>query len=225
MTYNELVDPYLKSLGVSRKKDCGTVEVVLPYIIMDVEYQMYCKVIRPLECKYLLSASKKEWAQAYNKFNQPFFKAYRNYKNEEDVIISLMDSMGSYIERDILVAKISVMNVLMDNGYHPDVQDVIATCYVCDALAKAALVQIERTFGITPKCDSLRRNLKAISHHSILFGKEYVGGQVVITDKREEAIEKSFDVLVRKIVKWVFQEAPAILENHEDDKKEEGVFS
>ena len=53
MTRKEIADKYLAELGMkSEKGDCF--EFVVPFIILDLVYDLYCKFIAPLDVKFEL---------------------------------------------------------------------------------------------------------------------------------------------------------------------------
>lgn len=200
MKNTEIVDIYLKSLGMKRVSG-DSLEPILPHIMMDAQYQIYCKEIKPLDCKHRLKKFRNEWIQHYNLFNRQFFSAFTD--EQKDEVIDKMDSFERYIYNDIVIAKVSIMNCC--TGCDFQTQKVLAACALCNILAQAALVIWQKVYKNSKGQDTKNLEIEAIGRCASLFMHEYYRGAKDISCNNDN-VDKAISVLCRKMVKWLYDD-------------------
>ena len=84
MTIREIIDTYLKSnrLKVDKGNE-GDFSPILPLMIMDEAYQIFCEYIRPIECRFESNRLKKDWLKEYHTFNQSYFSHFNQEQIEQ----------------------------------------------------------------------------------------------------------------------------------------------
>ena len=133
MTNSELVNKFLLHRGFSKIQGESLLPI-MPYIVMDVVYNMYNKTIRPIPAKHQLKRLKKTWEDAYNRFDRTFLAAFT--QDEQDEIMDKMDSLEEYIANAKAIAEIQTMNCF--DHLAIDQQSVIACANVCNLLTHYA---------------------------------------------------------------------------------------
>ena len=133
MTNSELVNKFLLHRGFSKIQGESLLPI-MPYIVMDVVYNMYNKTIRPIPAKHQLKRLKKTWEDAYNRFDRTFLAAFS--PDEQDEIMDKMDSLEEYIANAKTVAEVQTMNCFDHLAINQ--QSVIACANVCNLLTHYA---------------------------------------------------------------------------------------
>ena len=133
MTNSELVNKFLDHRGYSKIKGESLLPI-MPYIVMDVVYNMYNKTIRPIPAKHKLKKLKTTWEEAYNRFDRVFLAAFT--EDEQDEIIDRMDDLEAYIANAKTIAEIQTMNCF--SFLSLEQQKVLACANVCNLLTHYA---------------------------------------------------------------------------------------
>lgn len=111
ITNREIVDTYLayKGLRLTDNKTRDDVRFLIPFYLMDISYQIYCKEIKDYECKHKIKEIKKRWKESYRQFYADFFMAFN--PDQTDFIVDQMDEFENYIHNKVVMLKSTVMRV------------------------------------------------------------------------------------------------------------------
>lgn len=115
---------------------------LLPLLIMDVAYEIFCKHIKPVECKREMKMYKNEWLKCYRSFNLEYFSLYN--AEEQDYIVDIMDKFVKWIDRHLLICSIQISNQLKFET--KERQDVLCATLMISILAQSARVIYESIF-------------------------------------------------------------------------------
>ena len=135
MTNDQITDKWLSLIGLRREKG-HSLEAILPFLMLDVNYSIYQSTVRPIECKRDMKMWKKRWIKSYNRINRSFFRAFSD--DEQDVVIGIMDDFSNYISNDVMIARVQVMNILKD--IELEHQKVCSDLVIANVLAQSAQV-------------------------------------------------------------------------------------
>lgn len=133
MTNSELVNKFLQHRGYSEIKGESLLPI-MPYIVMDVVYNMYNKTIRPIPARHKLKKLKTTWEDAYNRFDRVFLAAFT--PDEQNEIMDKMDSLEDYIANAKTIALVQTMNCF--SFLTLEQQQVLACANVCNLLTHYA---------------------------------------------------------------------------------------
>lgn len=136
MTNADIVDVWLKHRSMklsSGKRDDNL--PLMPFFIMDVVYQIYCKDIKDYPCRFRLAKAKNKWRNDYAEFNREFFRPFN--ADQTEYIGEQMDEFGDYIRNHVVMLKSCAMELMGDSQDFND-KKVLASVAVCNVLAQAA---------------------------------------------------------------------------------------
>ena len=84
MTNREITDRYLKYKGMTRTKpESLGFQPILPFYVMDVVYEIYCKYVMPLPAARELKKAKNEWRDAYNLLDRDFHRQPAHHRHHQ----------------------------------------------------------------------------------------------------------------------------------------------
>lgn len=198
MTNIELVEKYLHSIGMKLVKG-STLEALFPFLIMDCQYQLYCKDIAPIPVKQDLKKVRNQWIESYNKFNRSLFKAFT--VDEQDEIVDKMDDFSSYIQNDLVVAKVAMMDVAKQLPF--EIQNVIGSCLMCNALAQMAQIIWGKVYHNRRNESMFNREIDGVRKFSWRFLNMYYKEDEHISCN-VETVNTTIDILCRKAIKWLY---------------------
>ena len=147
-TIKDLVAAYLAPKGL--KATCGNdneVAPLLPLIIMDAAYQIFCRNIKPVECRHNMQKWRNGWLGSYDRFNQSFFRCFD--REQTDLICDIMDDFETHMEHDIFILLIQVENLL--KGEPLDRQETLASAILINILCQCAEIVWEDTYRTAPR--------------------------------------------------------------------------
>lgn len=212
---HDLVTKYFRSLGfVKVKGSTSDITPLMPFLCLDIQYSYYQKVIAPIDATENLKDVRNKWRDAYNKLNKKFFYPYN--QRDKDEIIDLMDSLEDAIKNDLLVLKVQIMNLIIDEPL--DVQEVYSTCAVCNVLTRCALFYYETVYHDRWGKPIRNNAIKAIQDNSILFGYMYRNKPNDIEAASKKAVDDAITVVCRRIVHWMTQ-----IRNKEQENELQGT--
>lgn len=202
MTNKEIVDTYLKAQGFKRitggDEDFSP---ILPFIMLDGVYQMYCKTISPIQCRFEMRKYKNDWEKSYNAFNKAFFDCFSD--SQTDAIIDKMDSFADYIGNYLVVAKVQIMDVLKNEP--SERQEVLATCLLCSILAQSAQVVWKRVYKSGHYGVSENFAIKNLHKAICDFMNAYYGkNKPHIKVDKEKPVSDAVSVLCHKMITWLY---------------------
>jgi len=196
MDIDNLVDTYIQSIGLRRKKG-SSASPLLPFFILDAMYQILSKDLKPIPVKNITRKALNDWIHTYNLLNRSFFRAF-NTEQQNDVI-DLMDSFQESIANDIVITQVQVMNQLGKHGIPWEGQKVLASAMLCNILAQQASIVWEEVYHHPHK------SFVALERHSqrwmqSYFLQHYPGH---INPNDDEQICLAVDILCKKIIQFL----------------------
>lgn len=195
---DSIVDVYIKHCGMRRVEGIGA-DPILPFFILDAMYSIMTKDIYPLDSKREMKVALNRWKAAYTAFNRDFFSAFS--ADEQDKVIDIMDSFQSYIGNDIVIAKISVMNLLQSYNLTLEQQKIVSSCMLCHVLAQTASIIWDAVYALKAKNPYIRSILKYSSEYmNLYFGKI---SKATINPNNSKEICAAMDALCKKIIKFL----------------------
>lgn len=201
ITNQEIVDVYLKYRGKRRteKGKRDNTLPLMPFFIMDVVYQIFCKDIKEMECKHQMKRYKNQWADNYNKFNHEFFRAFN--EEQKDYIIDLMDEFGEYIHNTVVMLKSAVVNSFTQETSFEDKRNLAAflTCNVLCQAAQHLYGDMYRNRYMQKEMNSHIAGVQQATYKIACCYPAAKGVDLTSSDKVMEMI----DVLCKKIVKFL----------------------
>lgn len=196
MDANTLVEAYVAHLGLKRVQGTGA-DPILPFFILDVMNTILHRDLFPVKAQHEEKKAKKLWVQNYHTFNKDFFSAFND--EQQDEIIDIMDDFEAYVNNDVVIVKVAVMNEIAKYDVSLADQVVLADLMVCHILAQTAQIVWTAVY---------RRENKFI--HSILF---YAGRWMelyarrcttsVIRTQDSEGITVAVNALCKRVVKFL----------------------
>lgn len=198
MTNKELVEKYLASRGM-RLVSGSTLEPLLPFIIMDAQYQLYSHDVAPLPVKREMKQERNKWIAAYNKFNKGLFRAFDT--DEQDEIIDKMDEFSAYIQNDLMITKVAMMDLVKHLPFER--QNVIGSCLMCNTLAQVAQIIWSKVFHDRHGNPETNRELHCVRISSYRFLNMYHHEGRNISCNTE-TVNTALDIFCRKAVKWLY---------------------
>ncbi len=136
MTNRELIQAYIKKTGVLKRGSEDNPMPLLPFLIMDIQYQIFCKEIRPVECRHQMNRYKHIWAENYNRFNQRFFRAFT--PEQVEAVGDMMEGYEEYVANDVMIARVALMNELSDEDF--STQQLLSAVLLCNTLVQCASI-------------------------------------------------------------------------------------
>lgn len=203
MTTRELTEKYLKAHGLRLLVGAdGDLSPILPFLILDVQYQIFDKNIRPLKVRFEAKRIKKEWENHYRAFNRDFFECYT--VDEADEIIDMMDRLEAYIHNEVEFVKISVMGCMRD--FDLEAQVVLASAMVCNILCQTAQVVWGHCYKDKNYCDKKNPEIKAMTSCSYRFMNAVYKNTREVDCNDSTDVNNCVNALCRKIVRFLKEE-------------------
>lgn len=199
MTNIELVEKYLHSIGMKLVTG-STLETLLPFLIMDCQYQLYTKDIAHLPAKRELKKIRNQWIESYNRFNRSLFDAFSI--EEQDEIVDRMDDFANYIQNDLVIAKVAMMDVAKKLPL--ETQNVIGSCLMCNALAQMAQIIWGKVYHNRRNESMFNREIDGVRKFSWRFLNMYYKEDENISCN-VESVNTTIDILCRKVIKWLYK--------------------
>lgn len=201
MTNGDIVDVWLKHRGMKLsggKRDYNL--PLMPFFIMDVVYQIYCKDIKDIPCRHKMAQAQKRWAKSYHSFNMDFFLAFN--EDQTDYIVDQMDEFETYIHNTLVMFKataISSFNV--DAPF--DEKRILASVLACNVLCQAAQRLHMDMYRKTNMKGERNKYIEDIQKASYDFANAFPASSKDIDLTSRDDVMKMIDVLCKKIVQFL----------------------
>lgn len=196
MDANTLVDTYIKHLGLKRISG-DDASPILPFFILDVMYTLYRKSIQPVPSQFEEKKAKNLWMKNYHLFNRDFFSVFSD--DQQDEIIDIMDAFEEYINNDVVIVKVAVMNELSPHGLNLDDQDILASCLICDILAQSAQVIWRAVY------DNDNQYINAIMRNATRWMNLYIRKRTdaLVDTNKSKQVTDAVNALCKKMVNFL----------------------
>lgn len=200
-TVNDLIKAYLAPKGL--KMRCSTdneVAPLLPLIIMDTAYQIFCRNIKPVECRHNMQKWRNEWLRSYDRFNQSFFRCFGS--EETDLMCDIMDDFDKHIEHDIFITLIQIENLLKDEPLER--QEVLASAILVNVLCQCAEIVWEDTYKTAPREYRMYTDITACRVLIRKWLEGYYGkNKPVIRPNDDRNVTMAVNILCKKLVDFL----------------------
>lgn len=202
MSINEIVDTYMRHCHMRRVQGTGG-DPILPFFMLDAMYQILKRDLWPVESRHEAKRERTLWLNSYNAFNRDFFSAFDD--DQKDYIIDLMDSFESYINNDVIVARVAIMNQIKQYGLEFEDQKVLSSFMLCHILAQTAKITwnaIYKTKYCGPRASVY---LDSILKHSSRWMNLYFASKsdAHINPNNDKQICLAVDILCKKMVNFI----------------------
>lgn len=202
MTNKEIMEKFLERNGL--RLYTGTADdfsPMLPWMIMNIQYQIFWKIIHPMPCGHSLQKYKSRWHECYNKFNHSLLCVFSDVEKAE--IAEKMGEFEDYMDYHVTVAKMQFMNRV--SFYPVDMQDVIASCMMCNVLAQNAQIVYGRVFKTGRLKSKTNRDIEGVEKNSHMFVNILHGmfSDQKVTFMDDKNINDAVLILQKRIVKWL----------------------
>lgn len=212
MTNVEITRAYYKHNNLELQKGSEeSLEAILPFIIMDAVQQLYCTHIKPMDVKGQLAQIRNHWSKTYNEFNRQFFRSFD--EDQIDYVVDKMDAFDSYIQNDLEITRISIMDCFRQEG---DTMQVVASaCVLCGVLTVAANTVWQRVHRVVLPRSKYRPYARIVGEKNPLltilekipykYLGEYRGKAEVINVSNDPKVEAAVNALCRKMIHWLYK--------------------
>lgn len=198
MTTSDILKRYLEynHLKVT-SGNAESFEPLLPFVLMDTVYQLWCKRVQPMNCRFQQNHYKKEWKRQYSAFNSAFFRAFN--PEQTSYIVDLMDEFDEYNRNDRTILKVQLMNCCDFLTFEE--QDFLSDLYLCDIFTKAAQSVWTRVYKHpNPQLELISRNI-------VLFMGTCYHSDRNLTVNDSNQVSVSLQVMFNKMVKWLYEKS------------------
>lgn len=194
----ELVNTYLATQGM--KKVSGNdndLAPLLPLLMMDLASTIWNGSIKKVESKFEMKKYKNEWEKAYHHFVSDFFRAFN--QEQTDYLIDKMDEYENYIQNDLTIAKVHIMNQL---SFEPlERQEILASAMLCNILSQSAQLVTMKVYKNVRGGDKENTWLKKCEVYAWQWMNAYYGtGKPHININENEVATKAIDALCHKLI-------------------------
>lgn len=210
MNNREITDRYLKYKGMTRTKpESLGFQPILPFYVMDVVYEIYCKYVMPIPAARELKKAKNEWRDAYNLLDRDFHRAFT--QDEWADISDQMDAFREYIGNQLTIAIINVMDCFKQ--FTTEQAQAIASLAIADVLSTTAQVLwgniyrnfIRTRFGREKDVPAVNQYIAAVTRAIRNYVDLYylsIGGEWVQVEPSKKIVDAR-DSLVKKVVRYL----------------------
>lgn len=203
MKNKEIIEAFIRKFGTLKKGESDNVLLILPYMVMNLVYTLYQDYIRGVKCHHMLQKYRTIWVNEYTTLNNRFLRAFD--EDQVDAVIDMMDEMEEYMAKDLMVARIAVMNVFPDEDL--EMQEILSAVILANALTQCAQLYWSNSFVDKsgrrlrhPGLDKIERATKEFASH--LPRKNM--SRVNLNDFKD--VEKSVKIVQRRLIQWVIDQ-------------------
>lgn len=200
ITNQQIVDTYL---AYKHMKLSGTarddVRMMMPFYLMDMSYQVYCKDIKNLECKHKVKEAKTRWKESYRKFYSDFFMPFN--EDQTEFITDQMDEFEDYIHNKVVMLKTTVMGVFPQDAPFEE-KKVLASVLTSNTLAQIAQFVYSDMYRNKwhQKLDNFL--IEAVAKNSYEFARHFpVSRNVDLTSSAK--VSAMVDSLCKEVIKFL----------------------
>jgi len=213
MTKKELINRYVESVGATLTQG-SSVEPLLPLLLADAIYTIYCKDIAPLQLPRREEIIREHWSFNYDMFNKPFFHAIGVTNHEQ--VTDIMDDLEAYIANQMMCLRSEMMLLFQDIPFER--RGLIVSAILCHVLAQAAqcawgnVYRHRRVMGYTKDGRSMtldrpdkNRYLDAINNDAFRLANIWHTRieSALVDPNKTKGIPPAINALCRRIYRWV----------------------
>lgn len=195
----DVVEAYLKHNGLKIiAGEYGCTDVLYPFLLMDLQYGIYEKEIKGLECRHLMKRAKSKWRDAFDLFSRSFFAAFT--PDQADRIGDMMDDYRKWMEGSLMVARVAVMNAIGERDFEE--QKLLSACLLCNCLAQCAQIVWGTIFKDEHRRAETNRYIEDVARASKGVADEWMnqrGDRSVINLNGNKAVDDAMCALTRRL--------------------------
>ena len=205
MTNDEMVDKWLASIDMKRVQG-HTLETILPFLMLDVNYQILQSTVKPIDSKHEMQTQKSRWSDASNRLYKRFFRAFT--VDEQNEVIDKMDDFENWIANDVMIAKVQIMNFLQDLDF--DIQKTCAELMIANIMAQSAQIVWGNCYKTSTMHNQKNMDIQAIEKASSRFMNLFHSAvsNRHVNPNQSKPIVAAVDVLCQKMIKWLYKDRP-----------------
>lgn len=197
----DLISAYMRHIGKTYvTNDADDLTPLLPFFILDVEYQLYSKYILPLRCSHDARRWKAIWGQTYTALNRDFFSAFTD--EQRDAVIERMDGMTDFVSEDIVKTQDTVVAYLATQ-IPRDKCGVISVCMMCSALAQSAGIVYEQVYRGEKGRGAKNPRIEKLIHCISRFLNSWHKPDRHITCNDDSEVDAAVTRLQARLVAWL----------------------
>lgn len=181
--------------------DCGGVEALYPFLLMDLVYGIYQKEIAPVPARHGMKRARSRWKEAYGLFTRGFFAAFN--EEERDRIVDVMDEYGKWMEGSVMVARVAMMEGMKDREFED--QKFLSACMLCNCLSQCAQMVWGMIFLDERGKPVRNRYIDAVEKASLEFADGWFderGDRSVVNLNGNRRVEDAMDGIKRRIAQF-----------------------
>ena len=199
----ELISAYMRRTGRTYiTSDADDLTPLLPFLILDVEYQLYLKYILPLECAHESARWKKEWGRTYTALNNSFFSAFDD--DQCEAVIDRMGSLEEYVSDSIEQTRAAASDYLSKFVPHDKI-NVVSVCMVCSVLAQSAGIIWDSIYRDASGRGIPHRGIDRLIHAISAFLNSWHKPSQYINCNDDPTVDSAVVALQARLVGWLRQ--------------------
>lgn len=201
---NLIAKKYLKSKGIGVKGDAT--QLLVPFLIMDIAYQIYCKEIKPVPFKHEARQYLTRFSTEYKKFNNDLFRHLTI--DESEYVTEEMDNGYEVLQNYIMLVRVELMNSL--DVYGEEARDVLTSLMLCDMMCQISGVMWQEMYRTRAyRKGETNMSIKCMRNCLLSVAKSYerdLNVNFVCNLNNGERLHKNCMVLARKAGEWLIRE-------------------
>lgn len=199
----ETTQAYLRARGMQIVSgNLRDERIFLPYIIMDLAYQLFCKSVMPIPAKFELKKMKNELKKTYNRFNKDFFRIFTQEQQNE--IIDAMDGFEVHVNNQLQITRVALSQAMRFLEF--DLQMQMTDIFLINVLAQCAgIIYHDALTGKIPESVKHNKQIEDFAYQIVRFGNKYYkeqGGTRSVDINDVPALDASIDKLISVMVDW-----------------------
>lgn len=195
VTINDVITAILKAKGMRKIKGSeDDVAPIIPYILMDTAYTLYCKHIRTLKCSFKAKKARNSFGENYGKFNRDMFRCLN--AAQAVFVTDIMDRWEKFIEKDLFITHIQITNLFWRESRER--QDILSEAMLIDIHCQCALLVYGMVYKNGRLEDKQNPYLRLCRQASREFLKEYYGDGPDIDPNTDKNVNACVDILCKR---------------------------
>ena len=203
----EIVGRYLDYNKMKLVKGDSGMDVLIPFLLMDLQYSIWQEEIKGVECRHKMKMARSRWKEAYGLFTRSFFAAFS--EEQVDAIVDLMDEYEQWMESAVMNARVAVMNEIAEREFEE--QKLLSACLMCNCLSQCAQI-IWRTIHLDARGRGVENPwIEKVCRESKAFADAYMeqrGDRSVINLNGRPKVEAAMNALTRRLAQFLHERKP-----------------
>lgn len=205
--------------GYTIEKGDKAIVLLMPWVMMNVAYEYYCRDILPLKLTQKTKLYRKQWKEAYDKFNSWLFDCFDN--DMQDAFCDKMDEFKKFMYQDIVQLQSKMIRCLPQNASAENKQ-IVSAALLSNRIARVSYDMfsacysgvVKRTLTINNKKDCVKSihpatnsGLAGVLSYTTAFAREFVKNDnnysTEVSVEAQEDMYKSLDSFRVRCFKFI----------------------